>query len=159
MSNNIEEALDKAITELETKAWVINATVDGTVHELKPGNYVRKRLNVLHQTDDTGEKHSYSGKELYINLDDFTYIWHYGGPTFELMPTPFRDLVASKLDDVKTAMGLDFIEIQTIDELNESGIVFAIKGTAGHNADTYTVKVWKSGTAIDYKIISKTTMS
>ena len=157
MSESVEEAIQEAIDEIKLKEWVIDAWVDETVHEIKHNTYVRKRLDVLHQVSQ-GDYTS-SGKELYINLTDFTYLWHYGGATVESISTPFRDLVESKIDIMITSMGVDWAEIIEANEITESGIVLAVKGTTGNNADTYTIKVWKTGdTTVGYKIISKTTV-
>lgn len=156
-NNNMEEAIEEAITELLTKSWVIAAEWDPTFSEDKPCNYVRKRLNIFHKISADGG-YSYSGKELYINKTDFTWKWHYGGPTVEPTPTPFRDLLNTKLPAVKTAMALDHIELQSVDESVPSAIIIAVKGTTGSNADTYTIKAWKTDiNTIGYKIISKTT--
>lgn len=158
MANNVEEAIQEAITEIKAKDWVVDAEENIAISENKPCNYVFKALDVLHQVS-SGD-HVYSTKGLYINLSDFTYIWHAGGGALEDISTPFRDLVDSKLSTLKTAFNVDWAEITSIDEIAESGIVTCIKGTTGNNADTYTVKVWKTGaTSVDAKIISKTTVS
>lgn len=158
MATSIGGAIQEAIDELLTKAWVTAAEWDQTFSEDKPCNYVRKRLNVFHKVSaDRG--HSYSGKDIYINKDDFTWKWHYGGPAVEPAPAPFRDLLDTKLSTIKTAWALDHIEIQTVDESVPSATILAVKGTTGNNADTYTIKAWKTGVGtIGYKIISKTTI-
>jgi len=156
MATNIEEAIQEAINELLAKSWVKTAIWDQQFTEEKPGNYVRKRINVLHKTSDDGG-YTYSAKELYINKSDFTYIWHYGGPNLEPVSTPFRDLIVSKFDNVKTAMNLDYIELVSVDETVPSAIVLAVKATTGNLAETYTLKIWKTGAdTLGYKIISKT---
>jgi len=157
MANSIEEAVAEAINEIKQKEWVIDAEHDESYSEEKPCNYVRKRLFVLHRTSNGG--YTYSGKELYINKSDFTYLWHYGGGDMEAISTPFRDLVESKLPDLTTQFGVDWSEVTEADEITGSGIVTCIKGTTGHNADTYTVKVWKiDETTVGAKIIAVTTV-
>lgn len=156
MANSIEEAIQEAIDEIKTKEWVIDAEQDPHLLEDKPCNYVRKYLNVFHKVRG-GEGTTWSGKELYINKDDFTWKWHYGGAEVEPLPTPTRDFLKSKLDEVKTVMGLDHLEIVEINEDAESAILLAIKTDTGNTAFTYKVKAWKTGTdTFDYRIIEKT---
>jgi len=157
MATSVEEAIAEAIVEIKAMDWVVDAAEDTSVSEVKPCGYVRKRLDVLHQT--TGGGYTYSGKELYINLTDFTYIWHYAGGNLE-SSTPFKTLVISKLPALKTQFSVDWAEVTETNEITESGIVTCIKGTTGNNADTYTVKVWKTGAdSVDAKVIAKTTVS
>jgi len=156
MANSVSEAVAEAIADIESNSWVVKAVEDVTVNESKPGNYVRKRLDVLHKVQN--EDYTYSGKEFYVSLDDFTWVWHSGanGPA----QTPVKDFFESKLETVKTNMSLDHLEITSVDEDQESCMLYAVKGTTGNNADTYIVKAWKTGeTTADYKIISKTTIS
>lgn len=157
MANNIEEALQEAIDEIKLEEWVIDAEVDTSVNGPECCGYVGRRLNVFHRVQ-AGD-YTYSGKELFINTTDFTYLWHYGGAKTGSMDTPFRNLLESKIPILITSMSVDWAEVVEANELTESGTVFAIKGTTGHNADTYIIKVWKTGdTTVDFKIISKTTV-
>ena len=157
MAESILEAIEEAIAEIKLKDWIVDASHDESFSEEKPCNYIRKRLNVFHQVSQ-GD-YTWSGKELYINKDTFDYLWHYSGK-FEAVSTPFRDLLESKEEAVKTALDVDWVEITECDEILESGTVFAVKGTTGHNADTYTIKVWRTGdTTVGFKIISKTVVS
>lgn len=155
-ANSIEEAIQEAIAEIKTKLWVIDAEQDPCISEEKPCNYVRKYLNVFHKVRG-GEGTTWSGKELYINKDDFTYKWHYGGAEVEPAPTPTKDFFESKIEEVKTTMALDHLEIVSVNEEAESAILLAIKTDTGNNAFTYKVKAWKTGTdTYEYKIIEKT---
>jgi len=150
MANSIEEAIAEAIAEIKTKDWVVDAEQDMSTSEDKPCNYVRKRLEVLHAVSQ-GD-YTYSGKELYVNKGDFTYKWHYGGANS--IETPFRDLLKSKEDAVKTAYSLDWVEITECDEILESGVVTGIKTVSGNYAQTYKLKVWKiDDTSVGHKII------
>lgn len=158
MASSINEALAEARAELLTKAYVVDAMVDPTVNEDKPCDYVRKRFEVLHRIPN-GD-YVYSGKELYINKANFTYKWMHTGTQLDAITTPFRDLIMSKLPVLKTAMGVDFAEIRNIDEITQSGEVYAVKGTTGILAETWTIKVWQtSPTTVGYKIIAKTTVA
>jgi hypothetical protein len=158
MATSIEEALAEAKVELLTREYVIDAEIDETVSENKPCNYVRKRFNVLHKMPQ-GD-YTFSGKEIYINKLNFTYKWHYGGGELSSTSTPFRDLVESKIPILKSGLGVDWAEIMAIDEINESGLVYAIKGTTGNLAETWTIKTWKTGeTSVGYKIIAKKTVA
>ena len=158
MATSVEEAIAEAIADIKSKEWCVDAEQDTSYSEDKPFNYVRKRLLVFHQTKTGG--YTYGGRELYISKDDFSWYWQQGGAVVEPTATPFRDLVESKLPTVKTNMSLDWIEIDTINEANESGIVIAVKTDTGDNAFTYTIKVWKEdATTIGYKIIGKTSVT
>ena len=158
VNNSIEEALQAAVAEIELKDSVILAEVDQSFSEDKPGNYVRKRLNVLHKVGQ-GD-YTYSSKELYINKGDFSYLWHYGGSQIDPITTPFRDLLESKIPVLKSALGVDYVEIAECDEIKLSGTAFCIKGTTGNLAETWTIKVWKIDESnVGFKIIAKTTVS
>jgi len=158
MATSVEEAIAEAIVEIKLKEWVIDAEHDASFSEDKPCNYVWKRLNIFHQMAQ-GD-YTWGSKGIYINKDDFTYLWHYGGGTLESISTPFKDLLLSKEDAMKAALDVDWVEITECDEILESGTILAIKATTGHLADTYTAKVWKTGdTTVGFKIISKTTVS
>jgi len=158
MASSVEEAIIEAKAELLTKEYVVDAEIDATVSEDKPCNYVRKRFNVLHQLPQ-GD-YTFSGKELYINKANFTYKWHYGGGQLTSTSTPFRDLVESKIPSFKSALNVDWVEILSIDEVNENGEVFTVKGTTNNLAETWTIKAWKvNDTTVGYKIISKTTVT
>jgi len=158
MATSIEEAIAEAIVEIKLKDWVIDAVQDASVSEEKPCNYVRKRLHVLHQTSSGG--YTYSGKEIYINKGDFTYLWLYGGGSMEAISTPFKDLLESKRVAVKTYYGFDTVDIVEINELDENGFVKGYKPTTGDNADTYLLKVWKiDDTTVGHKVIEIITIS
>lgn len=158
MATSVEEAVAEAIVEIKSKVWCIDAEQDMSFSEDKPCNYVRKRLNVFHETKQ-GD-YTWSGKELYISKDDFSWYWQSGGAKVEPKETPFYDLVESKLPTVKTNMSLDWVEIQEINEMNESGLVLAVKTDTGDNAFTYTIKVWKiDDTTVGYKVIGKTSVT
>jgi len=158
MATNINEALAEAKAELLTKAYVVDAEIDATVNEDKPCNYVRKRFNVLHHLPQ-GD-YTYSGKELYINKTTFTYKWMYTGTQLDAITTPFKDLLISKIPALKTATGVDWVELRSVDEVNLSGEVYCVKGTTGNLAETWVIKVWQtSPTAVGYKIVSKTTVT
>ena len=151
MSESIEEAIAEAIAEIKSKDWVIDAEQDMTTSEDKPCNYVRKRLEVLHAVSQ-GD-YTYSGKEFYINKGDFTYKWHYGGANS--VETPFRDLLKSKEDSVKTVYSFDWVEITQCDEILESGTVIGIKTVAGNYAQLYTLRVWKiDDTTVGHKVVT-----
>lgn len=157
-ATNIEEALQEAMNELMSKEYVQAVSYHGLSkeEEWKPCGFVLKLLDVKHKQ---GNGSVFSHKSLYINTETFEYDWHYGGPKVEPDATPFYDLLKSKIAGIKTALNLDFIEIQSCNETNNSAIVFAVKGTTGNDANTYTVKVWKkTTTTLDYKIIGKTTV-
>ncbi len=158
MANSIDEALQEAIDELMTKEFVLAVSYHAMLdsEEARPCGFVAKLLDVKHKQDNGS---TFSHKSVYIDIELFEYDWHYGGPKLEPDETPFADLLKSKLVSIKTAFDLDFIEVKSIDETNESGIVFAVKGTTGNNADTFTIKVWKkTATTLGYKIIEKTTV-
>lgn len=160
MANNVEEALQEAIDEIKSKDWVEDAEyfLQSPEEENKPCGYIAKLINIMHQTVGA-EGYTFSHKLVYINKADYTYKWHYGGPQLESAPTPLRDFLESKLDNIKTSMGLDWVGIIEINELEEHAKILAIKTTTGNNADTYTVKIWKTGpTTFDYKIVNKTTV-
>lgn len=161
MATSIEEALVEAIAEIKTKEWVIDATYfpQSSANEDKPGDYVAKLLNVFHYTDDDLSGTTFSTKIVYINTVDFTYKWHYGGAHVE-SPNIIKNFLKVKLPDIKSSMGLDFLEVVSVNEESESAILLAIKGTAGVNADTYIVKAWRTGpTTYSYKVIEKTTIT
>jgi len=157
-NNSIEEALQEAIDELLTKDLVLAVSyqVRTEQEEEAPCGFVAKLLNIKHLVNGGS---TFSHKLVYIDTESFDYDWHYGGPKLESDNTSFKDLVESKLASIKTAFNLDFIEIETINQKNKSGIIIAVKGTTGDNADTYTIKVWqKTTTTLGYKIIGKTTV-
>lgn len=158
MANNIDEALAEAIAEIKLKEYVEDAIVSSIPPEDKPCNQVMYILTVFQQMP-SGD-YTYSNKGLYINKTDFTHKWHYGGSQLESVSTPFRDLVESKIPALKTALGVDWVEITECDEIKESGTGFCVKGTTGNLAETWTVKFWKiDATTVGYKVISKTTVS
>jgi hypothetical protein len=158
MATNIEEALQEAITEIELKEYVKLAVVDPLVNEEKPGNYVRKRLNVLHKVG-SGD-YTYSGKDLYINKGDFTYLWHYGGNQMESISTPFRDIVDNGIEWLKTTLEVAYVEVVSCNEVEKIASVTAYKGTTGYFADSYNLKVWEvSPGVLDFKVISHTIVS
>jgi len=158
MASNIPEALAEARAELLTKIYVVDAEVDPNVDEDKPCNYVRKRFNVLHRLPQ-GD-YVYSGKELYIHKTTFTYKWMYSGTQLDAITTPFKDLLISKIPALKTATGVDWAEVRSVDEVLLSGEVFAVKTTTGNLAETWLIKVWEtSPTAVGWKIVSKTTVA
>jgi hypothetical protein len=158
MATSIDEALAQARAELLTKAYVVDAEVDSTVNEDKPCDYTRRRFNVLHQLPQ-GD-YTYSGKELYIHKTLFTYKWMYTGTQLDAITTPFRDLIVSKIPSLKTAAGVDWVELQNMDEVTQSGTVFVVKGTTGNLAETWIIKVWQTSlTTVGWKIISKTTVT
>lgn len=159
MSSSIEEALKKAIDELLKKEFVSAVSHEplSESEEHRPCGFVAKLLNVKHKQ---GDGSTFSHKIVYIDTDTFDYDWHYGGSKLEPDATPFLDLLKSKLTDIKTAFVFDFIEIQSLNEMNESAILFAIKGTTNNEANTFTIKVWKkTSTTLGYKIIGKTTVA
>lgn len=157
MADSIENALQEAIDELLTKELVLAVSYQerSEAEEWSPCGFVSKLLNVKHLV---GDGSTFSSKLVYIkNEAPFNWDWHYGGPKLEADDNSFETLLKSKLASVKTTLDLDFIEIQNIDLKNKSAIVFAVKGTTGNNADTFTIKVWKkTATTVGYKIINKT---
>lgn len=159
MSDSIIEALQKAIDELLNKEFVLAVAYHPLTdrEEARPCGFVMKLLDVKHKQK---EGSTFSHKSVYIDTEPpFDYDWHYGGPALEKEPTPFKDLLESKSSSVKNALGLDFIEIQELNEEKETAIIFAVKGTAGNDADTFTIKVWKkTANSIGYKIIGKTSI-
>jgi hypothetical protein len=158
MAGNIEEALAEAIAEIKLKEYVEDATVSTIPPEDKPCNQVMYLLHVFHQVPQ-GD-YTYSNKAVYINKTDFTYKWHYGGGEMESVSTPFRDLLESKKAALKTSLGVDWVEITQCDEITESGTAFCVKGTTGNLAETWILKVWKTGVdTVGFKIISKTTVA
>jgi len=158
MATTIDEALAEAKAELLTKAYVVDAAIDPTMNEDKPCNYVRKRFEVLHHLPQ-GD-YVYSGKELYINKETFTYKWMHSGTQLDAISTPFKDLITSKIAALKTAMGVDYAEVRNVDEISQSAEVFAVKGTTGNLAETWLIKVWElTPTTVGWKIISKTTVA
>ena len=158
MSSSIAEAVAEAIAELELKDWVVNATEDISVAEDKPGNMLRKRLNVMHQTSQGG--YTYSGKEFYIDKATFNYYWHYGGGTMEEIATPFKDFLLTYVGAAKSYYGFETIDIIETNEIDENGIVKGYKPTIGDNADTYTLKVWKiDATTLGHKVIDIVSVS
>lgn len=152
MATTIEEAILEAKAELLLKEYVKTVEIDGTVSEDKPGNYVRKRFNVLHKVSQGG--YTYSGKEFYINKGDFTYVWHYGGGDLEGISTPFRDLVDTSIPWLNATIGSSYIEVITCSETEKVATCLAYKATTEHYADTYTLKVWwVSEGLFDFKIV------
>ena len=141
------------------KEWVeaVSYHPMNAAEEARPNGFVLKLLDVKHRMKQGGS--TFSHKSVYINTNTFEYDWHYGGPQLESDKTPFADLLKSKLATIKVAFDLDFIEIQSVNEANESGIILAVKGITGNDADTFTIKVWKkTATTLGYKIIGKTTV-
>lgn len=157
MASSEVEALAEAKTELLGKTWVIDAVLDETYSEDKPGNTKRRRFNIFHMPNGKGS--CWSHKELYIDMVSFNYYWHYGGPSLEPIPAPFKDFLESKIEQIKTAMNLELIVIVEVDEIQEHATIYAYKNTTGNNADTYKVKIYKTGPdTYDYLIIEKTTV-
>jgi len=159
MANSIEEAIAEAIVEIKAKDWVIDAVHDTLFSDDLPFNYVRKRIIILHQV--RGGDHAYGNKELLINKTDFTYLWHHGGSQIEAIDTPFRDLLESREDGLKSYYGVDWAEIIQCDEITESGIVSCVSSMGATDlAEMWTLKTWKiDDTTVGHKIIEKTTIS
>lgn len=157
MATSIEEATDEAIAELELKEWVVKATLNSEFDEEKPGNYFFRRLDVLHQTAQGG--FTYSGQGLYINKDDFTYIWMRGAQ-LEPVPTPFKDLITLYLDIIKSVLGFEYVQIVSVDEIYEVAELNAIKSTTGDEADRYTIRIFRIDTPphYGYKVVKKRTV-
>lgn len=164
MAGNIEQSLEEAINELKSRELVedveyIRPPLGKEDMENRPCGYVCKILSVFHKIKNNGG-YTFSTMQVYIMIAaPFTYKFHYGGPKLESPVSPFKDLVESKFAAIKTAFGLEHIEIIIVDENKKSGKIEAIKATSGDDADVYTIKVWqKTASTLGYKIISKTTV-
>ncbi len=154
MADSVEDALNEAIAELESKELVKE------VHVLKqsdnPGNWIEFLLAVLHKVKGQ-EGYAWSHKKVYVKDESpYEYLHHYGGPKTEEANTATMDFFLSKLDAIKQAKGFEFIEIEKVNETSESVVIYAIKENQNDEAIIFRVKCWKTGEGtFDYLIISK----
>jgi len=158
MAKSVEEALQEVINELSTKEYVQAVSYQSGSDEEKPCGYVAKLLNVKHKLPQGGC--SFSHKIVYIKKTaPYTYDWHYGGPQLEPNSEPVKEFFESKLNEIKTDLNLDIVELSQVNEKFESAILIGYKATIGDDADTFTIKAIKTGdTTYKKKIIKKETI-
>lgn len=121
----IEDAIKAARNDLLTWSNVINAETRGEL-EYKPNNTVFVVFDVLHKIKEGAAQ---STKGCYIDLGNYTWKWHYGGPTKATVT--FKDKLDVKLDDIKTANNLDFIYPKYIEQNYRHAELIGIKKEEG----------------------------
>ena len=153
MADSVEDALNDAIAELESKPAIKQVTYSGEQNdEQLPGKWISKLLHVMHIMENGGV--TFSHQIIYINQNaPYEYIFHYGGPTKD-WEGPTEKFFKSKFEVIKSAKDFVLIEFESIDENKESAVIVAYKEKADKNAKVYKAKVWKTGaTTFDYQII------
>lgn len=154
MSENVAEALQKAITEIEEKELVKEVHYLDKQDKSLPGNWLEKVVAILHKVKSKSG-YTWSTKVIYIkNETPYEYLFHFGGPSTEEEITTTKDFFLGKLADIKQAKEFDFIKIESVDENTESVVLYAIKEKDQKYARIYRAQCWKTGeTTFDYLII------
>lgn len=156
MAESVEEALEEAIAEIESKELVKEVHYLSQYDKDLPGNWKEKLVAILHKVKGKSG-YTWSHKVIYIKDEaPYEYLFHYGGPQTDEVITTTKDFFLSKLDAIKQAKDFSLVELESVNEDSESVVIYAIKENTEKNAIIFKVKCWKTGDAtFDYLIISK----
>jgi len=155
MAESVEEALEEAIAEIESKELVKEVHHLSEYDKDLPGNWKEKLVAILHKVRGT-DGYTWSHKKIYIKDESpYEYLFHYGGPKTE-EGNETKKFFLSKLDTIKAAKNFDLVELESVNEDSESAVVYAIKDNGDKTATIYKAKCWKTGEdTFDYLLIYK----